>query len=120
MLGWLCWFSIPWLRHRYYETFKYLHVLCALLFIPFFVLHCNRLLGSWPYIFATCAIYGASVVFRFGWMFWINFSRGVPRATFEVLPAGMIKLRVTLGTKERWSPGQHYFFHFLTVQPFQS
>ena len=120
MLGWLCWLSASSLRRHYYETFKYLHVLCALIFIPFFVLHCNRLLNSWPYIFATCAIYVAAAALRFGWMFWTNARGGLPRASFEVLPAGMLKLRIVLAPAQRWRPGQHYFFHFLTVSPFQS
>ncbi|KAK1220215.1 hypothetical protein PQX77_017035 [Marasmius sp. AFHP31] len=119
ILAWLCWGSLSFIRNRYYETFKYLHVASALLFTAFFFLHCNKLLGSWDYLYATVVIYGASVVCRFGWMLHTN-SSGMPRATFELMPGGMVKLKVAANPLENWKPGQHYFFHFMTVVPFQS
>ncbi|KAL0581780.1 hypothetical protein V5O48_000257 [Marasmius crinis-equi] len=119
ILAWLCWASLPFFRNRFYESFKYLHVISALLFTAFFFIHCNRLLGSWDYLYATVVIYGASVVCRFGWMLYTN-SSGMPRASFELMPAGMVKLRVACNPLEVWQPGQHYFFHFLTVAPFES
>ncbi|KAK7041554.1 hypothetical protein VNI00_009141 [Paramarasmius palmivorus] len=119
ILAWLCWASLPFFRHRYYESFKYLHVISALLFTAFFFLHCNKLLGSWDYLWATVIIYALCVVLRFTWMVLIN-SAGIPRASFELMPAGMVKLRVRCNPREQWKPGQHYFLHFMTVMPFQS
>ncbi|KAL0062973.1 hypothetical protein AAF712_010104 [Marasmius tenuissimus] len=119
ILAWLCWASLPFIRNRYYETFKYLHVLSALLFTALFFVHCNQLLGSWDYLYAAVVIYGASVLCRFGWILYLN-SSGMPGATFEMMSAGLVKLRVKANPLEVWRPGQHYFFHFLTVQPFQS
>ncbi|KIY72794.1 hypothetical protein CYLTODRAFT_449535 [Cylindrobasidium torrendii FP15055 ss-10] len=119
ILVWLCWFSLPVIRNRSYELFKYLHIVSALLFTAFFFIHCNKLLGSWDYLWATVIIYAVSVVARFGYMFLDN-ARGMPEAAFEILPAGMVKLRVRFDAQLHWKPGQHYFFHFLSVMPFQS
>lgn len=110
---------MPVFRKRYYEAFKYLHVASALLFMGFFFIHCNKLLGSWDYLWATVAIYGASVAARFGWLLYVN-SSGIPRTTFELLPGGMVKLRVACNPLESWRPGAHYFFHFVMTEPFQS
>ncbi|KAK1225937.1 hypothetical protein PQX77_011092 [Marasmius sp. AFHP31] len=119
ILGWLCFASLPILRNRFYEIFKILHIVSALLFIALFFVHCNKLLGSWDYLWATVVIYGASVVCRFGWIIWANGGM-VPRARFEVMEDGMVKLRIRCRPTESWRPGQHYFLNFLTVMPFQS
>lgn len=39
LLAWLCWASLPVFRKRYYELFKWLHVVSALLFTAFFFVH---------------------------------------------------------------------------------
>uniref|UniRef100_A0A0W0F9E4 ferric-chelate reductase (NADPH) n=2 Tax=Moniliophthora roreri TaxID=221103 RepID=A0A0W0F9E4_MONRR len=119
ILAWLCWASLPFIRRRYYETFKYLHVISALLFTGFFFVHCNKLLGSWNYLWATVVVYALCAGCRFVWMLIIN-GAGIPRASFELMPAGMVKLRVKCNPREVWGPGQHYFLHFMTVTPFQS
>lgn len=41
-LAWLCWGSIAPLRNRYYELFKLLHIISAILFSGFFYVHCNN------------------------------------------------------------------------------
>lgn len=41
-LIWLCWGSIAPLRNRYYEVFKALHIISAILFSAFFYIHCNN------------------------------------------------------------------------------
>ncbi|KAF9266053.1 hypothetical protein L218DRAFT_942341 [Marasmius fiardii PR-910] len=119
ILAWLCWASLPSIRNRYYETFKYLHVISAILFTVFFFIHCNKLLGSWEYLYATVVIYGASAICRFGWMLYSN-TTGMPTATLELMPAGIMKLRIRCNPLETWKPGQHYFIHFATLMPFQS
>lgn len=106
-------------RRRNYEVFKWLHIVSALLFIPFFFLHCNRLLGSWEYLYATAVLYGLAVIGRFIYLFLLN-GAGIPRAECEVVPGGMVKLRIRSNPMDKWRPGQHYFINFLTCEPFQS
>ena len=119
LLAWLCWASLPVFRKRYYEAFKWLHVISAIMFTGFFFIHCNKLLGSWDYLYATVAIWAISVLGRFVYMF-INNGAEIPRAHFEVLGAGMVKLKISANPVENWRPGQHYFLNFPTCQPFQS
>ena len=106
-------------RRKHYELFKWLHVVSALMFMGFFFVHCNRLLGSWDYLYATVILYAVSVLARFTYMF-INNGAGIPRAHFEVLGGGMVKLKIKTNPLEKWRPGQHYFLNFVTCQPFQS
>lgn len=40
-LLWLCWGSFAPLRNRFYELFKILHIISAILFSAFFYIHCN-------------------------------------------------------------------------------
>jgi len=119
LLSILCWGSLPFIRKRQYEAFKWIHIFTAWLFLPFFFLHCNKLLGSWDYIIATFVLYGAAVVGRCIVIF-MNNASGVPRALFEVLGGGMVKLVIQANPLTRWKPGQHYFVNFPTCQPFQS
>ena len=113
--------SVSFIRRRYYEAFKYFHILFALFFMGFLFYHTSNLSRSFDFLIPTAAIYGVAIVCRFGWMLYTN-SSGVPRASFEIKPAGMVKLKVKCNPLERWAPGQHYFFHFGfgSVMPFQS
>jgi hypothetical protein len=40
-LLWLCWASYAPFRNRFYEIFKLLHIISAILFSGFFYIHCN-------------------------------------------------------------------------------
>lgn len=119
ILAWLCWASLPIFRRKYYELFKWLHVISGILFTAFFFIHCNKLLGSWDYLWATTAIFAGSTLARFAWMLYLNAS-GIPKATYEVLPSRMIKLTIRCNPTESWLPAQHYYLNFVQVQPFQS
>jgi len=119
LLAWLCWASLPIFRRKHYELFKLLHIVSAILFLAFFFIHCNKLLGSWDYLWATTAIFVTSTGARFVWMLLQN-SSGIPQATYEVLPYKMVKLTIRCNPRETWTPGQHYFLNFIRCQPFQS
>jgi hypothetical protein len=118
-LIWLCLASLPIIRRHYYEAFKYIHILSALTVTAFFFVHCSAAIGSWRYLWTTVGIYAGGAGCRFVWMLFTN-RAGVPRASFELLHSGAVKLRVKCKRREQWRPGQHYFLHFLTVMPFQS
>ncbi|KAK7025974.1 hypothetical protein VNI00_015804 [Paramarasmius palmivorus] len=122
MLGFLvilCWLSLSPIRNRYYETFKIIHHLCSLTFLGLFFVHCNSKLDSNDWLWSTVVVYSLSVAFRFAWML-ISNSGGTPKASFELMPAGMVKLRIKCNPNEKWGPGQHYFLNFKSVLPLQS
>ncbi|GAA6008820.1 hypothetical protein JCM10207_001735 [Rhodosporidiobolus poonsookiae] len=120
-LAWLCWGSLTPLRNRFYEIFKLLHIVSAILFSAFFYIHCNNLLTSWHYLFATAAVYFTSVVMRFGLMLVRN-GRHIPSGRVEVLADNAVRVTIRLpyNSPHRWTAGQHYFVNFVKVLPFES
>ncbi|KAK7041555.1 hypothetical protein VNI00_009142 [Paramarasmius palmivorus] len=119
ILVWLCWASLPLIRRYHYELFKHIHIISAFALTSFFFIHCREASGCWHYLFATMLIYATACGCRLLWILYIN-RAGIPRASFELLHSGAVKLRVKCYRRQQWRPGQHYFLHFLTVMPFQS
>ncbi|KDE07281.1 hypothetical protein MVLG_02501 [Microbotryum lychnidis-dioicae p1A1 Lamole] len=118
-LAWLCWGSATPLRNRFYEIFKYLHFVSAILFSGFFYIHCNRLLGSWHYLWATAILYLSSVIMRFALLFVRN-GRSIPRATVELLPESTVRVLISCPPGHRWKVGQHVFLNFIKARPLES
>ena len=117
-LTWLCYASLTPLRQRWYEMFKLLHIISAILFSAFFYLHCNALLTSWDYLYATAGLYGISVVMRFGLMLFRN-GRGIPQAQIEVLAGDAVRLTIPT-PKHQWKAGQHVFVNFCKTRLLES
>ncbi|GAA5836336.1 hypothetical protein JCM11251_001466 [Rhodosporidiobolus azoricus] len=120
-LAWLCWASFTPLRNRSYELFKLLHIISAILFSAFFYIHCNALLTSWHYIWATAAVYFTSVVMRFGLMLVRN-GRHIASGRIETLTDDAVRVTIRLphNSPHRWNAGQHYFVNFVKVLPLES
>lgn len=116
-LIWLCWGSLC--RNRSYELFKVLHIISGILFSAFFYIHCNNLLFSWEYLWATAAIYGTSVVMRFGLLLVRNGTK-VPQASIEPLADDAIRITIKCPEGHRWKAGQHFFLNFVKAAPFES
>ncbi|GAA6041443.1 hypothetical protein JCM8097_005252 [Rhodosporidiobolus ruineniae] len=120
-LAWLCWGSFTPIRRRFYELFKLLHIVSAILFSAFFYIHCNALLTSWHYLYATAAIYLSSVAMRFGLMLVRN-GRHICTGRVEALADNAVRVTVRLpyDSPHRWTAGQHFFVNFVKVLPFES
>ncbi|PYH83386.1 hypothetical protein BO82DRAFT_431096 [Aspergillus uvarum CBS 121591] len=107
---WLTVLSIPWLRNRYYEFFRFSHYVAALVFIIFLFFHCDFRLSSWDYFIATAVLYTLcwaysqlKTLFEFGWHH-RAFIEAVSRQT----------LKITIPTSHvHWSTGQHLFLRFV-------
>ncbi|GAA5871475.1 hypothetical protein JCM3774_005609 [Rhodotorula dairenensis] len=120
-LAWLCFASLAPIRRAAYECFKWLHLVSAILFSAFFYIHCNALLTSWHYIWATAAVYFTSVLIRFAVMLNRN-GRHIARGHVEVLPDNAVRVtaRLPRDSGHAWSAGQHYFVNFVKARPFES
>ncbi|GAA5982802.1 hypothetical protein JCM10908_006795 [Rhodotorula pacifica] len=120
-LAWLCFASFGPIRRAAYEFFKWMHLVSAILFSAFFYIHCNALLTSWHYIWATAAVYFTSVLIRFAVMLNRN-GRHIARGHIEVLPDNAVRVTARLphGAGHAWSAGQHYFVNFVKARPFES
>ncbi|KAK7449781.1 hypothetical protein VKT23_013257 [Stygiomarasmius scandens] len=110
---WLMFMSWGIIRNKYYETFKKIHFVAALLFIFFLFIHCNWVLTSWHYFWATFAIYFLAFFTRILRIFY-NSLFGLA-GSVESLPDGMIKLAIQTPSRVRWAPGQHVFVRFLSL-----
>ncbi|KAI6782753.1 Ferric/cupric reductase transmembrane component 7 [Emericellopsis cladophorae] len=84
--AWLTFFSLRWLRERYYEIFKMTRFFAALIFILFFFfLHCDGIFTSWDYFIAAAAL---------------------PHKEWLAL-GGEETLKIAIDTTVEWTPGQH-------------
>ncbi|KAL0954202.1 hypothetical protein HGRIS_005330 [Hohenbuehelia grisea] len=104
--------SIPWIRHRFYNFFYRLHIPMAVIYLALLFWHANNLQDSWAYLWATIALWLASILGR---MFYklqtFNVGRspwfmGFP-ATAQSLPGNMAKLTLLAPPDFTWRTGQH-------------
>ncbi|KAI1783527.1 ferric reductase NAD binding domain-containing protein [Ganoderma leucocontextum] len=107
---WLVFMSWGPIRNRYYETFKKLHFIASAIFVAALFVHCDFMLTSWDYFWATAALYGVSWFARIGRTLFNGLGSN---ATFEMLPERMVK--IVIPTKVAWRPGQHFFVRFLDL-----
>lgn len=75
--------SIPYLRHRFYEAFYHLHILLAISYVGLMFWHSGNLGDSWAYLWATIAVWLASILARF---FYFNQSFNVHNQWIEGSP----------------------------------
>ena len=119
MLIGLCTLSIPYIRHRWYSLFYRLHIPLYIAYLGTCFWHAKDLRDSWVYLWATLAIYLASVLGRaFGKWQSIHWRRtpwlqGWP-ATVTVgdgerdfTMGGLTRLVIRPPRDFTWRPGQH-------------
>ncbi|KAL8828436.1 MAG: hypothetical protein Q9191_002594, partial [Dirinaria sp. TL-2023a] len=113
MLAGITVFSIPFIRNRFYESFYFLHILLYITYIGLCFWHFGREGDSWNYLWATLAIWLATLLARVFWFnravnireSWIN---GSPMQKRDLV-GGMTRLDILAPKTLNWSPGQHFF-----------
>ncbi|KAL8708762.1 MAG: hypothetical protein Q9220_006404 [cf. Caloplaca sp. 1 TL-2023] len=103
-------FSIPAIRRRFYETFYFLHIALYISYLGLCFWHFGNLGDSWAYLWATLAIWLATVVFNRAFNVKGTWFNGSP-VKLEGLSGGMTRLDVSAPAEFRWRPGQHCFLH---------
>ncbi|KAI0095543.1 putative FRE ferric reductase-like transmembrane component [Hypoxylon sp. NC0597] len=107
--AYLQFFSLRFIRDRFYEFFKATHFLAALVFVLFFFIHCDFRLSSWDYFIATGILYTLSFLYpQVRTFFEFGLSR---RASFTMVSD--LALKVTIPIDTAWRPGQHMFLRFV-------
>ncbi|KAI0471700.1 putative FRE ferric reductase-like transmembrane component [Xylariaceae sp. FL0804] len=107
--AYLQFFSVGFIRNRYYEFFKATHYLAVLIFVVFFFFHCDFRLTSWDYFIASGVLYSLSFLYpQIRTYFEYGFSH---RASFELVSERALK--VTVPVETQWRPGQHFFLRFV-------
>ena len=106
-------FSTPWVRHRFYETFYHLHLLMAVTYVGLMFWHAGLEGDSWNYLWATIAVWLASILAR---VFWFNRAFNLRTEWFhgsatklQALPGAMSRLTISVPAEFHWNAGQHMF-----------
>ena len=120
MLFGLVFFSIPWVRNRFYETFWHLHIILALSYLGLMFWHAGQEQDSWAYLWATLALLLASViarVFHFNRAFNLRtqWLQGAP-VRLRALAGGAALIEVTAPDGFDWRPGQHCYLRLPSVR----
>lgn len=109
MLFGLVTLSIPWVRHRMYEAFYFLHIIIAVLFVILCFWHFDNIMDSWYYLWATLGIWGFSWLARvFAKNSAISYGRAFP-TTVSVISDKLMALDIFVPRSLTWQPGQHVF-----------
>ncbi|KAJ4369195.1 hypothetical protein N0V83_006280 [Neocucurbitaria cava] len=118
----LTFFSIPWIRRRFYETFKYVHIFLALVYIGCFFWHAY---GNFrpQYIYATIAVLVFSNIIRFTQRHrnLRSFSNlaGFPTSITH-LHGNVTRVAIEVPKSFKWKPGQHAFLRVPSLSLFQN
>lgn len=125
MLFGLCFFSIPQIRRRFYESFYVVHILLAISYLGLLFWHAGDVLDSWAYLWATLAIWLASWFAR---AFWHNRSTSIRSknwflncpATVNLIDGSLVRIEAERPANFSFTPGQHCFLRFSSVGPLES
>ncbi|KAH7024617.1 ferric reductase like transmembrane component-domain-containing protein [Microdochium trichocladiopsis] len=108
--AYLQFFSLSFIRNRFYEFFKATHLLMALVFVLFLFFHCDFTLTSCYYFIAAAVLYFSSLAFA---QVRTCFEHGLSlRATLDLVAPGMVRVTVPARRNTTWRPGQHMFLRF--------
>ena len=113
MLFGLVIFSVPWIRHRFHETFWHLHIVFAILFLALMFWHTGQEEDSWAYLWASLALFIGQTFFR---LFHYNQAFNLRNqwltgstTSISVLPGQTVLLTIQCPGHFTWRPGQHCY-----------
>ena len=93
--------ATPWVRHRCWELFKFIHVLCFPAALLLAALHANLVI---PYLVPGVALWIADVAIRT-----VRSVHTLPIETMHSLPGGAVKLNISTHSRIRVRPGQYAY-----------
>ncbi|KFA76758.1 hypothetical protein S40288_09671 [Stachybotrys chartarum IBT 40288] len=109
--AWLTFMSIRWVRDAFYEFFKAMHFLVALVFIVFLFLHCDHVLSSWDYFIAAGVLYTLSGLYSQCRVF---VEHGFKHRA-ELFLVSKETVKIVIKIRSPWKPGQHIYVRFLAL-----
>ncbi|KFY13784.1 hypothetical protein V492_03040 [Pseudogymnoascus sp. VKM F-4246] len=113
--------SLSFVRHAFYETFKYLHIALAILVVVGIWYHLKLAgLPQTKYLIGAIVIWALERTVRVLIVLYRNVGRGGTKALLEALPGNAV--RVTLDVARPWafSPGQHAYLYMPSIGLFTS
>lgn len=111
-------------RHAFYETFKYLHLALAALFVITTWYHLKMCgVSELKLLYGVLAIFFAERTVRVVRVVYRNMGRGGTKALVEALPGNACRVTVDLARPWKFTPGQHAYLYmpkisYLSSHPF--
>lgn len=105
--------SILYVRSRFYELFRILHISLGCVFLAACYYHCKTL-GWIQWIYTSFAIWAFD---RFIRLFHVLFS-GYSTATISLYPDNIMKMTISYSNLWKCKPGSYVFIHILTKTNF--
>ncbi|KAF2190469.1 hypothetical protein K469DRAFT_488130, partial [Zopfia rhizophila CBS 207.26] len=114
----LAFFSIPWIRRRFYEAFKYVHIFLAISYIGLLWWHIWGEYMSVNYLYGTLSILFISnairLVHRHRNLRSFSNINGFP-TTLTHLPGNMTRITIPVPRTIKWKAGQHAFIRIPSI-----
>jgi len=108
-------------RHAYYETFKVMHILLAILSVVGLWYHLDlKKLPQIKYIYAVIVLWAFDRAARFIRIGYHNFGAGGTKTLVEALPGGACRVTVTMARPWTFKPGQHAYLYMPSISLWQS
>jgi len=111
VLFFLCALSVRWLRRHFYEWFVVSHIAAAISYLGLLFWHVPK--DEWPWLWATVALWALQITAR------IVLKTRLARAKLESINGEMLRLSIAEPPKS-WTPCQHVFLRFPTLQPWEN
>ncbi|KAL6722370.1 hypothetical protein ACLMJK_001477 [Lecanora helva] len=116
-------FSIPWVRHRFYETFYWLHWCLGASYLGLCFWHFAQEGDSWTYLWAALGLWLISILGR---SFYKNSAFKLDKewssypSHLSIMPGDVTRIDAYLPIGVKWEPGQHFYLRFPTLFPFDN
>lgn len=114
-------FSIPWVRHHFYESFYWLHWFLGVAYLGLCFWHFGQEVDSWTYLWATLGLWFVTILGR---SFYKNQAFRTRRSwpssfptRLSIVPGGVVRIDVHTPLDTTWKPGQHFYLRFPSLSP---
>ncbi|KAI1505490.1 ferric reductase like transmembrane component [Biscogniauxia marginata] len=108
-------------RHAYYETFKIMHILLAVLAIVGLWYHLDmKKLTALKWLVPVVPIWIGDRLMRFGRLMYHNIGRGGTKTLVEALPDNAVRVTVDMARPWAFRPGQHAYLYMPSISFWQS
>jgi len=103
------------IRHAFYETFLYLHILLVMTSIGALWYHFGQFPMMKQILCGVIAIWVLERTLRMARIIYHNVGKGGTRAECEVLPGDVVRVTMKLARPWRFQPGQHAYIYMPSV-----
>lgn len=108
-------------RHAFYETFKILHIIFAIVAVVGIWYHLKlKDLPQLKYMYAVVALWAFDRLARLARLGYNNVGAGGTKTLVEALPGNACRVTVTMARPWNFRPGQHAYLYFPGISMWQS